>query len=229
MVMSEPALLGEIHFWIGCVALVAGFTAFAAPKGGGTHRVAGAVFTAVMGLLCLTGLWLSLAREIVFTIILSALAGHAVLTGWLAARSGSGLAAGLTRMSPLSSGLLTAGAVFGGHAAATAPGGELGGLPPGAFHVLAAAGVTLFAADLGYALTARPERRRRIARHLWRMGFAFFLATGIFFFGNNHVLPEALRTVWLLGAPVLAVVVCTVLYAVRLRLAAAPSLLKRSS
>ena len=35
--------------------------------------------------------------------------------------------------------------------------------------------------------------RQRIARHLWRMCIAFFIATGSFFLGQMDVLPVALR------------------------------------
>jgi hypothetical protein len=34
---------------------------------------------------------------------------------------------------------------------------------------------------------------RRIARHLWRMCFALFIATGSFFLGQAHIFPEPLR------------------------------------
>ena len=40
----------------------------------------------------------------------------------------------------------------------------------------------------------------RIARHLWRMCFAFFIATGSFFLGQQKVMPVAVR-----GSPVLFV------------------------
>lgn len=227
--MTEPGWLGHAHFWIGCLALFAGFAALVARKGGVAHRSAGATFALTMALLSLSGLWLSLAREIVFTVILSIIAFHCIATGWMAARGDAKPWAMLGRVSPVGSALATAGALLGGLAAAAAPNGELSGLPPGAFFVLAAAGAALLATDVRYAVRSTPEPRRRIARHLWRMGFAFFLATGIFFFGNNHVLPEALRTPWLLAAPVIAVVGWTLFYAARNRFGARPILLKRSA
>jgi len=42
--------------------------------------------------------------------------------------------------------------------------------------------------------------KRRIARHLWRMCFGWFIATGSFFLGQQQVFP-----VWLRGSPVLLV------------------------
>ena len=46
----------------------------------------------------------------------------------------------------------------------------------------------------------RLSARQRIARHLWRMCFAFFIATGSFFLGQQDVLPQAVR-----GSPILFV------------------------
>src|SRR5271167_897260 len=42
--------------------------------------------------------------------------------------------------------------------------------------------------------------KQRIARHLWRMCFGWFIATGSFFLGQQQVFP-----VWLQGSPVLMV------------------------
>jgi len=42
--------------------------------------------------------------------------------------------------------------------------------------------------------------RRRIARHLWRMCFGWFIATGSFFLGQQQVFPA-----WLRGSPALLV------------------------
>jgi hypothetical protein len=48
---------------------------------------------------------------------------------------------------------------------------------------------------------------KRLIRHLWRMHFALFITTTIFFGGNNNVLPEVLRTELILTAPIVAVLV----------------------
>ena len=54
--------------------------------------------------------------------------------------------------------------------------------------------------DLNAILRARSRPTQRIARHLWRMCFAFFIATGSFFLGQQDVLPAAVR-----GSPALFV------------------------
>lgn len=215
--MSEPEFLGKAHFWIGCIAVIAGFTAFAARKGFVLHRAAGVTFVAAMVLLTASGLWLSIAREILFTVFLSAIAFHAVATGWAAAAREKPFGGLMTKASPAFSGAIVLGAAYGGMRAAAAPGGMLNDLPPGAFYIVAGVGVIIFFYDAVFALADNPTEQRRLTRHLWRMGFSFFLATGIFFFGNNHVLPEMLRVPAFLSAPVIAVVLWTLFYAVRTR------------
>ncbi|HEY8796026.1 MAG TPA: hypothetical protein VIM15_13895 [Gemmatimonadaceae bacterium] len=51
----------------------------------------------------------------------------------------------------------------------------------------------------------------RLARHLWRMCFALFIATMSFFLGQAKVIPKPIRIPALLALPVLAVLL-TMLY-----------------
>ena len=51
----------------------------------------------------------------------------------------------------------------------------------------------------------------RLARHLWRMTFALFIAAMSFFIGQAKVIPKPIRIPALLAIPVLAVLV-TMLY-----------------
>ncbi|WP_411815963.1 hypothetical protein [Hyphococcus sp. DH-69] len=101
--------------------------------------------------------------------------------------------------------------------AASSPGGRLNNLPPDAFYSVASAARLFFVFDVLYSIKGPPSEQRRLTRHGWRMGFSFFLATGSFFFGNNHVLPEALRTPLFLSAPVLLVILWTFYFSVKAR------------
>jgi len=138
--MAEADLLGRVHFWIGCVAIVVGFVAFASPKGRPVHRVTGQIFVISMALLALSGLWLSLAREILFTVFLSAIAFHALVTGWAAARRVGRASKWISILSPRSSAAVVIGALTGGMIAAGTPAGRLDDLPPAAFYTLAGGG-----------------------------------------------------------------------------------------
>nr|WP_298930265.1 hypothetical protein [uncultured Erythrobacter sp.] len=215
--MSEPAILGQLHFWIGCAAIVAGFAAFAARKGQTVHIVSGRVFVVTMALLALSGLWLSFARGILFTVFLSALAFHLIITAWATAATHNSAAHLVTKFSFVGSGAIFLGSIAGAWITAHSVAGMLNGLTPEAFLIIAGVALIIAIYDFIFAYGSTPSERSRLGRHLWRMGFAFFLATGIFFFGNNHVLPEAFRTVAFLSAPVVAVVLWTAFFAVKTR------------
>jgi hypothetical protein len=59
--------------------------------------------------------------------------------------------------------------------------------------------------------------RRRIARHLWRMCFGWFIATGSFFLGQQQVFPAAIRKTGLLIVPAVLPLILLVFWLVRVR------------
>ncbi|MHA6288702.1 DUF2306 domain-containing protein [Maricaulis sp. CAU 1757] len=215
--MIEPALIAQLHLGVGTLAVLGGFAAFLSPKGGPIHRLSGQAFFYCMLLLCLSGLWMSLSRSILFTVFLAALAAYAVTSGWAAAGTPTRSRRVLTVYSGLCSGLITAGCLLGALAAANSPDGQINDLPPAAFLVLAAVSTPMMVFDLSYARTDRPSRARQLARHAGRMGLGLLIATFIFFFGNSHVLPDAVQHPALMAAPVLAVAALLLGNLVRLR------------
>jgi hypothetical protein len=63
---------------------------------------------------------------------------------------------------------------------------------------------------------------QRISRHLWRMCFAFFIATGSFFLGQQDVLPKAVRGSAILFVLAFAPFAVMPFWLVRLRFRKAP-------
>jgi peptidoglycan/LPS O-acetylase OafA/YrhL len=59
------------------------------------------------------------------------------------------------------------------------------------------------------------QGRHRIARHLWRMCVALFVATGSFFMGQAKVFPEEIRILPLLAAPMFLVLIAMFYWWVR--------------
>ena len=59
---------------------------------------------------------------------------------------------------------------------------------------------------------------RRVARHLWRMSFALFIAAMSFFIGQADVIPEPVRIRPLLAIPVVLVLVTMFYWLWRVRL-----------
>jgi peptidoglycan/LPS O-acetylase OafA/YrhL len=52
-------------------------------------------------------------------------------------------------------------------------------------------------------LVGRIQGAQRIARHLWRMCFSLFIASGSFFLGQAKVIPKPIRILPLLAIPAL--------------------------
>ena len=72
-----------------------------------------------------------------------------------------------------------------------------------------AIGAACAIADLTVILRGGVSGSHRLARHLWRMGFAMYVATASFFLGQPQVFPEALRGTLILASPVLFVIATT--------------------
>jgi hypothetical protein len=58
---------------------------------------------------------------------------------------------------------------------------------------------------------------QRIARHLWRMSFALFFATGSFFLGQQKVFPSYLRGLKIWFVPPLLALLLMIFWLVRVR------------
>ena len=201
-----------IHIAAGMNALLAGTVAAAARKGGHLHARAGTFFFASMLVLGITAAILEPFRSPepgspVGGIIVC----YFVVTAWVAARRSDGItgrfeigacAAALTMAA-----LIVWGAITG---AST---------PAGSGPVFVFAGICLVAGllDLNAALRRKLTPAQRVARHLWRMCFAFFVATGSFFLGQQDLMPAAVRGSPILFALAFAPFVLMVFWLVRVR------------
>ena len=183
-----------IHIAGGLAALTSGSVAVAARKGGAIHAAAGTWFFGSMLVLGLSAAILEPFRSPPGSPISGVLVLYFVATSWVTARRRDGTT-GKFEMVACAAALVTAAlTIWGGFTGASTPVGRgpvfaLGGL-------LVLAGLL----DLNAILRARLTPVQRISRHLWRMCFAFFIATGSFFLGQQDVLPRALR-----GSPILFV------------------------
>ena len=184
-----------IHIASGIAALPAGAAAVAARKGGRAHAWAGTAFAVSMLVLGVTASVLEPFRQPTpGSPLVGVFVCYFVLTGWVTARRRDGR-----------TGTFEAGAalVALGFAAATLYGAVNGSTTPagrGPVFVLAVLSLLAGLGDLTAALRGRLTAAQRIRRHLWRMCFAFFIATGSFFLGQQDVLPAAVR-----GSPLLVV------------------------
>ena len=203
-----------IHIAGGLIAVGAGTVAVAARKGGAGHALAGTWFFAAMLTL---GVSASILEPFRTPTPGSPLVGifvvYFVLTSWVTARRRDGRTGRFE---------LAAGLVALAFAAAMAWGGvDQSPTPVGRGPVYVAAGLSALAGllDLNAYWRGKLTPVQRLSRHLWRMCFAFFIATGSFFLGQQDVLPAAVRGSLVLFVLAFAPFAVMAFWLVRLRFA----------
>ena len=181
-----------LHILGGSLAIVAGYAALFARKGGPLHRRAGTLFVYSMLALGAGAVVVGLARDDPAWLG-GPLVAYFVITALRTVRPGS------QPTFLVDGGLLLVALVLGALSllpalqALTGAPARVQGAPAVASVVNA---LLLFAGAAGDARVLRygpPTGDRRLARHLWRMCFAMFSATGSFFLGQAQVIPEPLR------------------------------------
>lgn len=187
-------ILMSVHIAGGIIAILSGAVAVTARKGGLLHARSGTWFFGAMLVLGVTASILEPFRSPPGSPLSGILVLYFVATSWVTARRRDGTTG---KFESIACAVALAGAVaiaWGGFTGATTPAGR--------GPVFAIAGVCLLAGllDLNAILRPKLSTAQRISRHLWRMCFAFFIATGSFFLGQQQVMPQAIR-----GSPILFV------------------------
>jgi uncharacterized membrane protein len=208
-----------IHIVGGALSLGAGYLALYSTKGAPLHRRSGMVFVYAMLTMCAFGAILAIAHGEWAEVNVSAgvLTAYLVVTSLITVRPPErrvsrwldpslmvvALTVGLT--------CLTFGmeAVVGG--------GTRNGIPAFPFFMFGVVGTLAGLSDIRILRAGALQGARRLARHLWRMSFALFIAAMSFFIGQAKVIPEPIRIMPLLSMPVLAVLVTMVYWLWRVR------------
>jgi hypothetical protein len=207
----------SIHIISGLIGLVSGFIAVFAVKGMRLHRKSGIVFVYSMVVLGLTGAVLGVIKNEPGNVVAGALACYFVVTAFLTVRQGSTDLRSLAAVAMLVA-LAISGLLF--HRAALAfntPAGHINGVPWGMSFFMGFVILLAAAGDLRVLLRGPLQGSLRIARHLWRMCFALFVASGSFFLGQAQVFPKPMRIYPLLAIPALLPLVLLLYWLARVR------------
>ena len=208
-----------VHITAGSLALLAGYVALYASKGATLHRKSGMLFVCAMLTMSLFGMTIAAVRGVAEAINIPA----GLVTAYLVITS-------LTTIKPLPAGsrwlaiggmvvafgIFLANLTFGIQGLAN--GGKRDGMPVFPFFLFGLVGLLGGAGDLRMLRSGPLTGAPRIARHLWRMCFALFIAALSFFIGQSKVFPEPIRILPLLGVPVLAVLVTMFYWLWRVRI-----------
>lgn len=182
-----------LHILGGSLALAGGAVAAFARKGSRVHGMAGTVFALAMLALGLTAAVLGPQDVPPDSPIGGLVVVYFVATGWATARRREASPGAFDIVAFLFItfvAIATAVVAIGQLRAGIVPES-----PPPPAVLLAFAGLCTLAAlgDLRWLLRRTLTPAQRFRRHLWRMGWAFFMATGAFFLGQQDVMPEAWR------------------------------------
>ena len=205
------------HIIAGAIGLISGALALFAYKGGRLHRKSGIVFVYAMMVLTFTGVAMGALQSDMSAVIPGLLTFYLVLTALLTIRRPANPKSPWIDLGTMLVGLIvviTCIFSIGMEIFNSTQGNTSDGLLPlyfifGSVALLAVLGDArmLLAQDIPWA--------HRIARHLWRMCLALWIATASFFLGQADELPEQLRIMPLLCTPVLLVALLMLYWLVR--------------
>ena len=179
------------HFGAALIALAAGTIALAVAKGGRLHKRSGIVFTWAMITVGILASVLSAyeGKSVVGGLFVCYLVITATTTVKPLPRAGRGVGVALM----IFAFAMAAGMLLQGVAVWQKPHHMLAGVPAGMILFLGTVCLLAAIGDLRMIREGALRGTRRLARHLWRMCFGLFIATGSFFIGQTKFIPEPIR------------------------------------
>jgi hypothetical protein len=195
-------MLLPIHIAAGGLAIILGAVALSVTKGGTTHRRSGLLFVCAMLIMAVSASILSLLKgRADGNVLAGVLTAYFVGTALTTVRPVSPWTRRINAVALTVAVVLAAGCAFTGARMINTPGRDLNGVPNQTAGIMSSIiGVLLVIAAAGDVRIMRFGMLRggaRLARHLWRMCFALFIATGSFFSLRERVaqiLPEPFTT-----------------------------------
>jgi uncharacterized membrane protein len=180
----------RIHIVAGALALILGAVALLARKGARLHRRSGQLFVCAMVVMGITA-------AVLGNIGGGLMSAYFVVTAVTTVRPATALTRWVNVSALVVAAVLALGSMDKGFKAFASPGGMLNGVP---FFMLFFIGTVMTIAAIGDVRVMWSGVLRggpRLARHLWRMCFALFIAAGSFFSIQARVaklLPEPFTT-----------------------------------
>ena len=181
---DSPILL--VHICGGTVGLLSGTAAMSFRKGSPRHVLAGKVFVASMLLMAAGAAFLGITRHQPGNVGGGIFTFYLILTAWLTARRADGETSKLdwaVVLIPLALGTLSW--MNGIHVVCSGARSQAG-VPVGMIFFLGSVQLLAAAGDVRMLMRGGVLGAKRIARHLWRMCFGLFTASGSFFLGPSN-------------------------------------------
>jgi uncharacterized membrane protein len=202
-----------LHVTAGGLALILGALALLAKKGGTIHRRSGLLFVGAM-------LVMGISAAALGNVGGGLLASYFVVTALTTVRPVSRWTGWVNVGALLAAALLGLGGIERGVKAYYSPGGSIDGVPFVMHFFIATVLILAAAGDVRIMRSGVPRGGPRLARHLWRMCFALFIAAGSFFSVRERVakiLPEPFTSAPMRVLPILLVFVAMFYWLWRVR------------
>ena len=178
----SPTLI--VHICGGTLGLLSGTAAMTFRKGSPRYVLAGKIFVASMLTMAVFAVYLAVTRHQPNNIGGGILTFYLIGTAWLAAKRRDRETRRydwLLFLIPLAIGLLT---WMNGIRVVRSGASSQDGVPAGMTFFMGSICLLAAAGDVGMLLRGGVAGTKRIARHLWRMCFGLFIASGLFSWGR---------------------------------------------
>lgn len=187
----SPILL--FHICGGTLGVLSGTVAIFLRKGSRRHAIAGTVFVISMLALGASGAYMAILKMQPGNILGGLFTCYLVATSWIAAKRQQVRTSIFDWGALLLVSALTAVELTLGLEAATSPTGMKYGYPPGPYFLIGSVALIAATGDIRMLVRHGISGTQRIARHLWRMCFAFFIASASIFLARAHLFPAFMR------------------------------------
>jgi hypothetical protein len=188
-------------------------------KGSSGHRVAGKVFVLSMLSMAVFAVYLAFMKSQVTNVIGGVLTFYLVGTAWTTARRKDGETGIFDWIALVFAVVVGAIQVGVGVEAALSLTGLKYGYPAALYFIFGSLALLAAAGDVRMLARGGLFGVQRITRHLWRMCFALFFATGSFFLGQQQVFPAFMRNTNVLFIPAFLPLILMIFWLVRVRFA----------
>jgi hypothetical protein len=187
----HPLLI--FHICAGTLGLLSGAAAVSFLKGSRRHGVAGNLFVIAMMGLGTSGAYLALLKSQPGNVLGGTLTFYLVTTAWTTARHKDGRTGSVDWVALLVVFAVAAINVTFGLEAANSQTGMKYGYPSGPYFFLGSVALLATIGDVRMLVHGGISGAHRIARHLWRMCFALFIASSSIFLARPHLFPPLMR------------------------------------
>lgn len=189
----SPILL--FHICAGTLGMLSGFVAVFLRKGSRRHGIAGDVFVIAMMILGATGTYMALLKSEPGNVLGGALTFYLVTTAWMTVnRTDRDAKRSFFDWSAVSviAAVAAIQLTYGTEAALSSTGLKYG-YPPGPYFMMGTVSAVATIGDIRMMVRGGISGAPRIARHLWRMCFALFIASASIFLARQQLFPVLLQ------------------------------------